>query len=452
MLKQLLVITSVFGLTPQINAEQNSALALRFPVEKMVLENGLTVLLSASSTSPIVSYQTWFRVGSRDEKEGLTGLAHLFEHLMFKGATRYSNKEFDQTIRNHGGSANAFTTRDYTGYYINFPNEFATLAVDLESDRMASLKFDEESLKSEREVVKEEKRFRFDNNPLGKLFNSLFEVTFEKSRYRWPVIGSMEDLDRSTLEDAKDFFSSFYSPSNAVIVVAGGFEMSKMKNDIKAAYQNIPRREVKRLAPIPEPRQKSPRSLTIREAVQTPHIAFSFRSPKAGGEDSHAMDILGAIIGEGEDSRLHRELVYKRQIATSVSTYNQSMLESGVFQTLIQATSIKSLATIASVYNSVVEQIRRSGVTQGELDRAKKKIMLDFVESLKTAAGKARALALNEVMLGDYEALFNDIEKYQKVDVKSIQASALAYLNRHQGVTIKLLPESRSNSSQKGAK
>ena len=204
-------------------------LQLKLDVEKYSLKNGLNVLLYEDHSVPLVSYHTWFRVGSKNEKPGLTGMAHLFEHMMFKGTAKFPAEKFDQILQSNGAVNNAFTSNDYTGYYIDAPSDKLEVLMDLESDRMTHLAVTELNLKSEREVVKEERRMRTENSVQGTLFELIFGVVFKVHPYRWPVVGWMEDLNRMKVGDCIAFYEKFYAPNNATLVIAGDISISKTK-------------------------------------------------------------------------------------------------------------------------------------------------------------------------------------------------------------------------------
>ena len=235
----LVLIALTFTVKTQVWAEDLAEL-IKFPVEKYQLNNGLTVLLHEDHSVPTISYHTWFRVGSKNEEPGYTGIAHLFEHLMFKGAKRYTGKEFDRILQANGAVNNAFTSYDYTGYYENLPSDKLELAVDLESDRLVNLQVNAENLVSEREVVKEERRVRVDNSVGGFLSEMLYATVFKVHPYRWPVIGWMQDLDQIDLKKCREFYGSYYAPNNAVVIVAGDFDTKSAKALIDKYYSHLP--------------------------------------------------------------------------------------------------------------------------------------------------------------------------------------------------------------------
>lgn len=228
-----------FSAQAELPTQVSIADQIRFPVEKYQLSNGLTVLLHEDHSAPIISIHQWFRVGSANEHPGRTGIAHFFEHLMFKGTPKYPNRELDRQIQANGGTNNAFTTRDYTGYYENMPSGKLELILDIESDRMRNLGFDEKEIKNEREVVKEERRYRVENNVYGYLHENVFETVFRVHPYRWPVIGYMRDLNATSIDDLKEFYRVFYAPNNAVLVITGDFKSSQAKSLIEKYYAKI---------------------------------------------------------------------------------------------------------------------------------------------------------------------------------------------------------------------
>jgi zinc protease len=409
-------------------ASEDIGSQIRFPVEKYTLPNGLTVLLHENRTAPIVSYQTWFRVGSKDEEPGYTGIAHLFEHMMFKGAKRYTGEQFDQLLQANGATNNAFTSHDYTGYYINLPSSKLELAIDIESDRMESLRINPDNLKSEREVVKEERRFRVDNNPMGVLRETLYGTAFRVHPYRWPVIGYMADLDNITLEKANEFYKTFYSPNNAVIIVSGDFNSAEVKRLVAKYYGHMKAQALPdRRRPV-EPAQNAARSQTVQRDVQTTQFAISYHTPKAGSDEAYALDLLANIMGQGPSSRLYQRLVYKDQVATSATAYNLTLQDSGLFQIFV---TLKPGSSLDQAQKSVLGEMwrpRNLVVKADELQKAKNQVMKSYVDGLKTAHGRAEALAINEIQFGDYEQLFRDLEKYNQVTAEQIRQVADKYL------------------------
>ncbi len=446
-----LAMISVIMIGPQIPAQaaENESPApssgdigsqIRFPVEKYKLANGLTVLLVEDHTAPLVSYHTWFRVGSKYEEPGFTGIAHLFEHMMFKGAKRYQGGQLETILQANGATNNAFTTHDYTGYYENLPSAKLELVMDIESDRMENLQITPENLASEKDVVKEERRYRVDNNPNGVLNEALFSTVFRVHPYRWPVIGYMDDISNITLEKAQEFYKTYYAPNNAVIVIAGDINPSDSKKLIEKYYGRL-KPAVFPTKVLPEkPAQTATRSQFLNKDVQNTTFAIAYHTPKAGTDDSYALDLLANVMGRSPSSRLYKRLVYKDQTASGAATYNETLQDSGLFEALV---SLKPGASFDKSQRAVYGEIWRPRnllVGSDELESAKMQTMKSYVDSLKTIYGKASALALNEILFSDYEQLFRDLERYAKVTPEQIKVVAQKYLDPSQSSLVVLQP------------
>ena len=413
------------------------SLHVSYEVEKYQLSNGLTVLLQPDRSAPIVSYQTWFRVGSKHERPGITGIAHLFEHMMFKGAKRYDGKQFDAVLDAVGGTNNAFTTRDYTGYYITLPSHKLELAIDLESDRMENLRVTEENLKSEREVVKEERRFRVDNSVMGTLYEAIFANLYKTHSYRWPVIGWMEDLNKITLEDCKAFYKTYYSPNNATIVVSGDFDKGQVKGLIEKYYGKIPRQEIPPYKEVTEA-PFAGRDLQLRKEIEGNHVVLSYRAPKADSRDNYAMDLIANVLGEGPSSRLHKRLVLKAQIATSASSWNMSMQDSSVLGIYVALKPGADPSQAVQIVMAELWNLRNKPVAALELEKARTQIIKGHVDSMKKIEGKANALASNEILFGNYQRLFDDLKTYEALTAEEVKKVASTFLNPGQRLLIQM--------------
>lgn len=439
-------IPSIVLANPESRVEENGPQKvsigdqIRFNVEKFQLPNGLTVILHEDHSAPLVSYHTWFRVGSKDEEKGFTGIAHLFEHMMFRGTKRYGPGEFDRVLQANGAVNNAFTSYDYTGYYEIFPSSKLELIMDIESDRMVNLQISDEHLKSEREVVKEERRLRFEDNPLGALYLLLYRTAFKVHPYGWPVIGTMEDLNRVTVEKANEFYRTYYAPNNAVLVIAGDIKPAEVKKLVHKYYGHLKPQEIPKRERPKEPAQRAIRSYQTRKNIQSLQFAVGYHVPAVGSDESYALDLLANILGYGNSSRMYQRLVYREQIATSVSVYNLTMQDSGLFRIFV---TLKPGADYAQAQKAVYGEMWRPAnirIKDDELEKAKNQVMKGYVDALKTAHGKAYALALNEIYFGDYERLFKDLEKYEQVTADQIKQVAKKYLNPYQSTLVILKP------------
>lgn len=436
LIKTLFVL--LLFLLPQSSSTQEK---IHFDVEKFQLPNGLTVLLHEDHSIPLISYHTWFKVGSKDEEPGLTGIAHLFEHIMFKGAKRYGNKEFDQILRSQGAINNAFTGKDYTGYYINLPSSGLEIVMDLESDRMQSIQITEANLKSEKEVTKEERRFRVENSVPGTISENLFLTVFQRHPYRFPVVGLMNDLNNVTVEKCKEFFKQYYAPNNAVIVIVGDFDKKKAKKLLHKYYGSIPKQSIHRRSYLQEAAQKKRRSKVIFKDVQNESLAIGFRISKAGDLDSYALDLLADILAGKKSSRLYKRLVYQSQLASSVSAYAYTPKDPGLLQISVSLKPQSNSKAVLKIISEELQKMQKKPFTEDELQQAKTSVLLSHINSMKSFHGKAQSLALNEVVMGDYQFFFKDIERYSKIETQQIQDVAKKYLNPWQETRIYIKPK-----------
>ena len=420
---------------------QTTGIDIRFPVEKYRLANGLTVLLFQDRSAPLVSYHTWFRVGSKDENLGQTGLAHLFEHMMFKGSKNFPGNAFEEILLANGITNNAFTTRDYTGYYENLPSTKLQKVMAVEADRMRNLLIDESMLRSEIEVVKEERRLRVDNNPSGQLFEAMMSNLYRVHPYRWPVIGSMEDLNSLQVKDCIDFYNRFYSPSNAVLVIGGDIDVAKTKKWIEKYYAPIKAFAADRRSLPMEPAQESPRKTRIYLDLKSPRLALAYLAPKVGSRDSYALDVLANVLSEGASSRLRLNLEYKKQWVSDVYAYYMANMDSGMFAFYADVKKAKDIQRVGVAIEQEIARIQEQGIEEKELRKAVHQIQAGYVRGLQTIADKTHALALNEVMLGSHEYLFTDLQRYDQVRSEDVQKAAARYLNKKSQVRIEALPK-----------
>lgn len=416
---------------------------IRFQVEKFKLDNGLTVLIHEDSRIPMINYQQWFRVGSRHEKPGRTGLAHFFEHLMFKGTKKYPDGELDRLVQKYGGNFNAFTTEDYTGYYIQIPSNKLEFVIDIESDRMRNLVFDQRAIDSEREVVKEERRLRYENSIMGSLWEKNRQVLYKLSPYRWPVIGYMADLNATSMAEFKEFYDTHYAPNNAVIVVVGDVKKSNVKKLIEKYYGTISRKEIPDLKYELDPLPKNQRQGQIEKGEQAITTIVSYPGVAAGHKDEVALQMLASALGDGTSSRLYKIMVYKNQIATGVSGSHDGNILSGELMFTITFKPGMSVESGLSLLDSEIRRMTSEPISADELRKLKNTVLLSNVRGLQTIAAKAGVLAEYETKFGDYTRLFGDIDKFANISALDIQEIAKQYLVQQRRSIVSAIPKSQ---------
>ncbi len=418
-------------------------LGVKIDLQIKKLDNGLTIILVEDHTVPLISYQTWFRVGSVDEKPGKTGIAHLFEHLMFKGNRKYGPKEFFQQLEAKGADVNAFTTRDYTAYYETFTPDLLEKVIDMESDRMANLSLNEEVLKSEQQVVLEERRLRTDNSPSGRLQEALWSLSYSRHPYKWPVIGLPQDLLSVQVEDLRSFFSTYYSPSNATIVAVGDLNATRTFKMIEKAYGGIPSKPRPARKIAAEPEQKGERRLRLFDHTASERFVQSYHVTAASNEESYAIDVLASILFDGTSSRAYRRLVEEKDLVLSISGSAYTPTYPGLF--MISGTMKGDAATELAEreLDQLIREIQESGVSQDEVKKAVRQLTVQLVDSVRTAHGKGQLIGTIQMILERPERFGEDLEKYLKVTPDDVRRVATKYLRPNNRNVVTLLPEEK---------
>lgn len=439
-MRLILPVLMLFSLTCGAVTPQELEKAIQFPVEKYQLKNGLTVLLHPDASIPAVSVQQWFRVGSKDEVPGRTGLAHFFEHMMFKGTKKFGPETWGKFLNSKGAEMNAFTSGDYTGYYINAPAENLDLLLQLESDRMRNLNLDVKDVTSEREVVKEERRMRYEDNIEGGIREKMDDMMFTNLPYHWLTIGSMADLNAASMEDLHKFYKTFYSPGNAVLVIAGAFRPEEAKKLVEKYYASIPKEEIVRPAIKQEEEQTKERRATIEREAQAPTVVVGYRLPDLSNHDHYALDLLAILLGQGQSSRLYKQLVYKSEVALNAYASSWGMALAGEFTVGASLKPKVNPEKALTLIEAQVKLMRDKPVTQKELDKARSVLMKDYVDGLKRVSGRAHRLANYEIAFGDYKRIFSDLKEYQEVTPADLQRVAKLYLQPKFRNTVIVVP------------
>ncbi len=412
-----------------------------FKVQRHVLDNGLVVLLHEDHSVPAVTFWQWYKVGSRNEHPGITGLSHFFEHMMFNGSTNVPPKEYDRIIESNGGTSNAFTSRDMTGYYEDIASDRVNVLFRLDSDRMAGLLFEPKLVKSEIEVVKEERRLRTDNSIFGMLDEQMYATAFNASPYSWPVIGWMHDLETVGRDDLLAYYKTYYAPDNCILVLAGDFDSAKALGEIKAAFGPIPA-QPKPPAPVnSEPEQRGERRADVHYPAQQVTFMGGYKAPSVASPDNVVLDVLSSILGDGESSRLHRSLVYDHQVALAAGTYYQTALEPTLFEFYVMMKPGETADTGIALVDSVFEKIQDEGPTPHELEKAQNLLEAQFVKQLKTNNGVGQTLAFYEHIYGDYHKMYSAIASYRAVTIEDCKRVARKYFTPLHRTIVQIVPD-----------
>jgi zinc protease len=425
----------------------------RIPFEKYTLPNGLEVILHQDHTTPMIAVDTWYHVGSGDEKPGHTGFAHLFEHLMFMGSEHVPTGQFDQLLEAAGANNNGSTTEDRTNYYETMPSNALPLALYLDSDRMGFLlpALDSAKVDLQRNVVKNERRQRVDNVPYGKSDETILAALYPKGHpYSWPVIGSMADLSAATLADVKNFFRTYYAPNNATLVIAGDFNVDSAKALVKHYFGDIPRGPQIPPRPSPVP-VVIPRDtfLVLQDRVQLPRVYYTWPSVKNFAHDDAALNVLASVLADGKNSRLYKRLVYDMQIAQDVSAYQNGERLAGYFQIIVTPRKGIAPARIDSLVRAELVKLQKDGITSRELARVQNSTRSDFLRSLATDLGKAELLNQYNYFVGDPDYVQRDAARYDAVTRADVQRVARMYLGKPK-VVLTVVPDGMTALMVKG--
>lgn len=395
------------------------------------LANGLTAIAIPDRASASVAVQVWMRVGGKDDPQGRSGFAHLFEHLMFKSTKHMPNEMFDRLTEDVGGNNNAFTAEDVTAYQEVVPANHVERVLWAEAERMAHLNVDEANFKSERAVVQEEFRQRVLASPYGRLFNALPQQAYAVHPYKRPVIGSIEDLNAATLDDVRAFHRTFYRPDNAVLVVAGDVDLAQLDRWVDRYFAPLPRPDT----PIPrvtakEPAREAPRRAALDGPnVPLPAVALNWQAPPAAHPDAPALQVAGALLAGGESSRLHESLVYREQIAQAAGFSADLNADAGTLTAYAIGASGQTFARLEAALLREVKRLADGGVGAAELDKVRTRLVTAALESRQTPAGKAEAVGWAVILKNDPLAAERELALLQAVrgpDVQRVLKRALA--------------------------
>lgn len=397
------------------------------PVVAATLDNGLRVLLLEDHRSPIVSFQMWYRVGSRNERAGTTGIAHLLEHMMFKGTPTHGPRRFAQLIEQNGGQDNAFTSQDVTSYYVNIAADKIDLVIELEADRMQNLLLDPREIDSEREVVIEERRTRTEDDPGGFLGEAVGSLAFRAHPYGQPIIGWMEDLRRITPEEIRAFYKTYYVPNNAMLVAVGDFKAPEVLARIKARFGAIPRGATPPPVLAVEPAQQGERRVIVKKEARLPIVYLAYHVPNQQSPDAPALELLSTILSSGRASRIYRTLVHERQLALEAGgDYSYFALDPSLFWFWGTPMPGQTPETMEKALLQEMERLKSAPVTEEELTRARNQTEASFVFQEDSVHRRAALLARFE-LIGGYAGRDRFLDRLRAVTAGDVQRVANTY-------------------------
>jgi len=406
------------------------------------LPNGLRVILSEDHSTPIVHVAVWYHVGSRDERPGRTGFAHLFEHMMFKGSKNVQPESHTSIIASIGGRSNAYTQEDATVFWETLPSQYLPLALWLEADRMATLRVDRDAFDKEREVVKEERRLRVDNQPYGRLNEILFDRAFTMHPYRHPTIGSMKDLEAASLQDVRDFHDTYYVPENAVVTVVGDFDPAQAMELARQYFGRVP----KAAKPVPrdipkEPEQTQERRATVQEEWPLPAVAIAYHVTYDGHPDSYPLHLAAKILFDGQSARMTRDLVYDKRIAVAAFGNANILQDPNLFYAVAIVPAGQSLQDVEREMLAQFESVKTEGVTAHELERAKNQFMRDYIIGRESDEQKALHLAHAAVIHNDITTADSEIDTFLNLQTADIQRVARTYFTEKNRTVLYIVPK-----------
>jgi zinc protease len=399
-------------------------------VKTFTLKNGMKIFVLEDHSIPNANIYTFFKVGSRNEYPGITGLSHFFEHMMFNGAKKYGPKMFDRVMEANGGSNNAYTTENITVYTDWFPSASIEVMMDLEADRIENLALDDKMVESERGVVLSERITGMENSNFGLLHEQVLGVAFLAHPYRWSVIGYESDIKNWSKSDLQRYFDTYYAPNNAIMVIAGDVSTDQVKKLTNKYFGPIPRRPDPRPVHTVEPEQLGEKRLSVNKDVSSPNIMIVYHVPETGSPDYYALDMLDSILSRGNSSRLYKALVDEKQLALNIFTTMPLAVDPTLFHIFAICARGVTEETLEKAIYEELDRVIKDGVTERELQKVKNQKLMEFYQTMETINGRANTIGTYEIFFGSYKKLFNAPEDYKKVTVDDIKRVATKYIKK----------------------
>src|SRR5262252_3153027 len=415
--------------------------------EITTLPNGLTVVLEEDHSTPIVHLNVTYHVGSKNEKPGRTGFAHLFEHLMFKGSKNVDPEGHTSMIAAVGGQSNAFTTEDETTFWETAPSQYLPLMLWLEADRMATLRINNETFMSEREVVKEERRLRVDNQPYGRLNEIIYDQVFTTHPYKHVPIGSMVDLDAATVDDVRDFYETFYVPENATLTIVGDIDSAQVLQDVTKYLGRVPKAKKPVPRDIPkEPPQMAERRLTLQEPWPLPAVVVAYHITYDGNTDSYPLHIAGKVLSDGQSSRIYKKLVYDQQLAVAAYGGPNLIEDPNLFYAVAVVQPGRTPAEVINALIAEFERLKNEPISERELQRTKNQFARDYILNRESDQDKARVLSHAVVIHHDIKTADGEFDIFQSLTAGDVQRVARTYFTASNRTVLTLMPQTQARA------
>ena len=415
--------------------------------EEYKLDNGLHVILHQDNTAPVVTTSVMYHVGGKDRTDGRTGFAHLFEHLLFEGTKNIGKGKWFEIVSSNGGTNNAYTTQDQTYYYEVFPSNNLKLGLWMESERMLHPIINQDGIETQQEVVKEERRLRYDNSPYGQLLPVLGENLFKVHPYKDPNIGYMKDLEAATLEDVVAYNKKYYVPNNAVLVVAGDIDVPATKKMISDYFGPIPRgTDIKRSYPKEEPITKEIKSTAYDPNIQIPAVMVAYRTPGFAERDAYVLDMISSYLSDGKSSKLYKKMVDDQKQALQVGAFNIGQEDYGMYLVFALPVGETPLDVLAAEMETEVAKVRTELISEKDYQKLQNKFENRFVNKNSSIEGIAGTLATSYLLYGDTDLINKEIDIFRSITREEILAVAAKYLQPNQRVVIDYLPKDKTDN------
>jgi zinc protease len=437
--------TAFVGLAALLAVEPSVRAAVRPPklaYTMTTLPNGLQVVFLEDHSTPIVHAEIWYHVGSKNERTGRTGFAHMFEHMMFKGSKNVEPEGHPSWISSVGGQSNAYTNEDSTVFWQTFPAQYLPLVLWLEADRMASLRIEEKVFQTEREVVKEERRMRVENQPYGRLNEIVYDQAFTVHPYKHPTIGSMKDLEAASIDDVRDFFRTYYVPNNATLVIVGDFETREATSLVQQYFGRIP----KSARPVPrdipqEPAQIKERRVRLEESWPLPAVVVAHHITFDGHRDSYPLHIASKVLSDGESSRIYRKLVYEKQLALAAFGGGNIIEHPNLFFAVAIVQPGQKPEDAANALIAELDRLRTEPITDAELQQAKNQFARDYILGRESNKDKATTLGHAVVIHDDIKTADGEFDIFMNMTAADVQRVAQTYFKPENRLVLTIMPK-----------